>query len=216
MRRMIQLIYCSQASAAPTSDELHALLAQSRGKNDRLDVSGILVYEDGVFLQVLEGPDEAVLGLRETIECDPRHHGFRQLHLAAIEGREFGDWSMAFAAPDAGRCTVDGYIDLARESMGGGLAASKAQQMLTLFEDGLLRPAPASSATGRLSVTMAPAPRTTNARLDARSGKAYLAQLAHAIALSMPDVGVTVEISPGDLISYNVHRDLMRGEVELF
>lgn len=214
---MLQLVYCSIATRRPSTPELEALLTRSRDANLRHGITGMLVYEDGVYLQVIEGPTEGIMRLKANIEADPRHHSFRQLHYADIAAREFGDWAMAFAAPGTNLATVEGFIDITQETMGGGLSTSKARQMLGMFHDGTFRPSPPPPPSdSTVSVTFAPANRSTNARLDANTGRTYLTQLAHAIALSLPDVGVCVEIAPGDLISYNVHRDLMKGEAELF
>ena len=47
-------------------------------------------------MQVLEGSDEAVRQLFETIMADPRHRGVIEVLERQIENREFPQWSMAF------------------------------------------------------------------------------------------------------------------------
>lgn len=214
---MLQLIYCSVATTPMSATDLHALLEQSRDSNLRHDITGILVYDKGVFLQVIEGPDHEVARLSKNIRRDPRHTGFRQVHLATVGRREFGEWSMAFAAPQAGLCTVEGFLDLDDGLCGAGLVTTKAQQMLNMFPDGIADPVLGrDGGAAQFTVSMAPASHTTDARLDAASSQSYLAQLAHAIAIGLPDVSVCVEIAPADVISYNVRRNLMLGEAELF
>jgi hypothetical protein len=73
-----------------------ALLLQSREKNTRLGLTGMLLYKDGNFIQALEGPDDAVEALYRSIERDPRHHGVLRLTRQPIQDREFAAWSMGF------------------------------------------------------------------------------------------------------------------------
>ncbi len=56
----------------------------------------MLLYRDGNFLQVLEGPAGVVDSLIQKIKRDPRHNGVILMSRKAIEERQFGDWSMAF------------------------------------------------------------------------------------------------------------------------
>ena len=55
---MICLIYASSATKAMSQDELKALLAKARTNNQRDNITGMLLYNDGNFLQVLEGEAE--------------------------------------------------------------------------------------------------------------------------------------------------------------
>ena len=93
---MISLIYVSSAVNKFSKPELLALLEQSRLKNFDLDITGMLLYRDGNFIQVLEGPPDAVRQLFETIKADPRHHGVLRLMERPIQQRQFSDWSMGF------------------------------------------------------------------------------------------------------------------------
>ena len=93
---MFQIVYVSSAVSAFSSDELLDLMARSREKNAKAEVSGMLLYKDGNFMQVLEGPEEAVRGTHARIEGDPRHRGLLTLVRGSVEGRRFPSWSMGF------------------------------------------------------------------------------------------------------------------------
>jgi len=54
--KLIQLIYVSAATNRFNPAELRELLRLARLKNQQLDVTGMLLYHEGSFLQVLEGP----------------------------------------------------------------------------------------------------------------------------------------------------------------
>ena len=89
-------VYASSAVQLFEPEELHALLETSRRNNAALGVSGMLLYKDGNFLQVLEGREATVQGLAAKIRRDPRHRGI----ITLIEGFEneyqFPEWSMGF------------------------------------------------------------------------------------------------------------------------
>ena len=93
---MFQLVYVSSASQPFSKPELQELLKQAREKNTKLGITGILLYKDGNFLQVLEGEQEVVTELVGNIEPDPRHKGVIVLLRSTTEQRLFPDWSMGF------------------------------------------------------------------------------------------------------------------------
>ena len=78
-------------------DEIAGILDVARENNRRVGITGALLFSDGCFAQVLEGPRVALEELFETIQCDPRHSDITILHLHPIETRSFADWSMAYA-----------------------------------------------------------------------------------------------------------------------
>lgn len=96
---MLQLVYISTAQGAPVTAEI---LDTSRRNNRRDAITGLL-YADGVrFLQVLEGPDEAVRRAVARIKADPRHRAVVVLSERTVDGREFGAWDMAERGPGDG------------------------------------------------------------------------------------------------------------------
>jgi hypothetical protein len=80
-----------------TQDDLVELLTNAREKNARLGVTGMLLHDDGNFMQVLEGPKETVKALYDTIAKDRRHHGHIVIDEDELQTRQFGDWSMGFS-----------------------------------------------------------------------------------------------------------------------
>jgi hypothetical protein len=87
---MHHIVYQSQAVGIPTTADLRFLLRQSRANNSGLGITGLLLYGNGSFLQVLEGEAQIV----------------RELYA------KFATWSMGFqslSGEDFVRLT--GYID---------------------------------------------------------------------------------------------------------
>lgn len=107
---MLSLVYVSAATAPFSPAELDALLATSRRNNSRDGISGILIYRDGDFLQVLEGPEPAVRSAYARIARDPRHMRIMMLDESRIEARAFGEWSMGFRRLGAADCP-EGFVD---------------------------------------------------------------------------------------------------------
>lgn len=92
----VRLIYSSRATAPFDQRALERLLIKSRMNNQALDITGVLLYLDELFAQVLEGPAEPVLNLFELIRNDARHTAVQQLSCERIDQRLFGGWAMGF------------------------------------------------------------------------------------------------------------------------
>ena len=96
-----RLVYSSAATPDLTAAALEKLLERARVRNRARDITGGLVFVDGVFLQILEGEKEVVLGLVKRITLDPRHSRLKVFHEHEIDERAFPSWSMALVSPSA-------------------------------------------------------------------------------------------------------------------
>ena len=97
---LIQLLYVSKAAPEVTPAETARILDASRRNNARLNVTGLLIYADDMFIQVLEGDAKAVDALVRRIQRDRRHRGLMVLVRRAVRARSFGEWSMGFRRLD--------------------------------------------------------------------------------------------------------------------
>ncbi|OAN40187.1 BLUF domain-containing protein [Microbacterium sp. H83] len=110
--QLISLVYTSTASQPFRETALEELLSVCRTRNASRHVTGMLLYREGRFIQVLEGDPETVERLVETIGRDPRHRDMRILLTEQIEERRFGDWTMGYRAFRSGPDTAPaGYRD---------------------------------------------------------------------------------------------------------
>lgn len=91
-----QIIYISSAEHPFSDAEFTDMLSQIRQKNERLGVTGMLLYKEGDFIQVLEGRPDVLAPLLETIATDNRHYSIIELMRKPIEHRQFSEWSMGF------------------------------------------------------------------------------------------------------------------------
>ncbi len=92
----VQLIYLSNAKPELKQVELDRILEVSRRNNPPRDITGLLVFANGVFIQVLEGPSAGVHKLFETICDDSRHQDVAMLGEYIGQDRIFTKWSMGF------------------------------------------------------------------------------------------------------------------------
>jgi hypothetical protein len=94
---MIRLLYISTSRLAPDSQEkqLREILDASKRNNADLGITGMLVHGGGMFLQVLEGPDNNVLRIYSKILDDPRHTDSQIVLISVAEERAFPKWAMA-------------------------------------------------------------------------------------------------------------------------
>lgn len=94
--KLVSLVYVSSSVRKLDDSEIVEILRNSRRENKRRDITGMLLYKDGNFLQVLEGKEAKLTELMEKIERDGRHRGMILLMKKNIEERQFADWSMGF------------------------------------------------------------------------------------------------------------------------
>jgi hypothetical protein len=94
---LVHCIYCS-ASAKPnfSPTELDTLLEECRRNNAKLGITGMLLYRDGSFFQVLEGDRTVVETLFEKIAADKRHKQTKKIILEPIVERDFAAWTMGY------------------------------------------------------------------------------------------------------------------------
>jgi Sensors of blue-light using FAD len=93
---LVSLVYVSSSVRKLDRAEILEILRTSQRNNQQRDVTGMLLYKDGNFMQVLEGPEPALVKLMETVERDNRHRGVIVLTKRPIQERQFPNWSMAF------------------------------------------------------------------------------------------------------------------------
>ncbi|MDQ6655099.1 MAG: BLUF domain-containing protein [Verrucomicrobiota bacterium] len=98
--RLYSLIYVSIATGEFSENELTDILAISRANNSRDDITGMLLYKDRRFMQLLEGPETAVCAAYARIARDLRHRDAAILLEGPAAERDFTDWSMGFHALD--------------------------------------------------------------------------------------------------------------------
>ncbi len=123
-----------------SDDALGELLEQSRERNLKNRITGLLLYKDGQFMQVLEGDEAAVMKIFASIERDPRHKSVDVLRAEYIQYRDFPDWSMGFKnVTNLDPATLPGYTRFLEHDFTAEYFAEdtvEAHRMLLAFKDG--------------------------------------------------------------------------------
>ena len=136
---MLQVIYTS-AAVKPFSDaDLVDLLAHARLNNQRIGCTGMLLYDNGSFLQALEGEERVTEQLFAKIARDPRHQRVVHILRREVPTRHFGEWQMGFASSQHLNPHLPGYTDFLRRRGDARESANAASVVLSAFRDGRFR-----------------------------------------------------------------------------
>ena len=97
---LYRLVYYSRTAitgdAAALATAITSILAKSQVNNQRVGVTGALMFNSGCFAQVLEGSRSVVEDVFERIQQDERHGEVSLLAFDAVPARAFENWSMGF------------------------------------------------------------------------------------------------------------------------
>jgi hypothetical protein len=141
--KLAEYIYASAATHDFSNEDLIDLLKLARKNNSRRNITGMLLHHEGSFIQILEGPEDTVQALFETISRDKRHAKMLLLSRRNVEERTFGDWGMGFACSSCvGNKDLAGFSDLLLSqatALEMEQRADRAHQVLLKFREGLYR-----------------------------------------------------------------------------
>lgn len=98
---LFELIYRSEAKPDVEEEDLLNILSTARTFNGDNDITGCLLYNNGSFVQMLEGEFTVLNELYLRIREDKRHKNVVTLHMKEITERLYPDWKMAFKQMEA-------------------------------------------------------------------------------------------------------------------
>ena len=135
---MFFLTYASTATRHLSKTDLNELLAQCRKNNANLGITGMLLYKDGNFMQVLEGEESTVRSIYAKIGSDPRHKGEILLQQGALDNRQFPGWSMGYRDLESQEAlSIPGYSEFLNTPLTGqefSVNPGRAQKLLLSFK----------------------------------------------------------------------------------
>lgn len=76
-------------------EEVSRIVACARERNAENCVTGMLIFTGEHFAQLLEGAEESVDMIMESIRRDPRHHFLHEV-AQQVSDRSFGAWSLGY------------------------------------------------------------------------------------------------------------------------
>ncbi|WP_461453275.1 BLUF domain-containing protein [Mucilaginibacter sp.] len=133
---MYYLIYISTAVNLMSQQELADILVKSRANNTANNVTGILLYAQGTFIQALEGDEEIVTKTYNKIEKDDRHKNQITIITGTSKERVFADWSMAFISLDPKKMNeLEGYINPLKKELFKGTDTNPAITVMKTFAE---------------------------------------------------------------------------------
>ena len=131
---MIQLIYVSTATRDLSEQDLLELLEQSRERNKRQQVTGLLLYAGHNFIQLLEGDAADVDDIYQSILEDDRNRENLVIWRKVVEERVFPDWAMGFRRVTRfDGSPVDGFTEFLEEEVDLQAISNQRESILELF-----------------------------------------------------------------------------------
>jgi Sensors of blue-light using FAD len=118
MPNLYYLVYISRTTENLFQSDLNKILTQAQQKNTSLEVTGLLLYKNGYFIQALEGDQKTVITLFEKIAQDHRHTNVIKILETTQTSRLFANWAMAFRnLDDAETQNLQGFSQLVNDYM---------------------------------------------------------------------------------------------------
>lgn len=134
-----RLVYVSAARDDMTPAKLDEILTVARRNNLAVKVTGLLLFHDGSFFQVLEGQPAMVEAIFSAIERDTRHSRILVMQKKTSNERCFPDWSMGYVRPqDMQSDQQQSLVDLRRMIGGGQREALTALPAVSVLIDSFL------------------------------------------------------------------------------
>jgi len=97
---LVELSYLSEAVSDMSFLGLMRLLESARAFNQKNAISGILLYDNQQFGQIIEGERASIMKVWKRIQEDKRHHRVELLEIREIAERSFPDWLLRFYGGD--------------------------------------------------------------------------------------------------------------------
>jgi len=115
---MYYILYLSAVSDYLDDDELQNILSLSRKNNQMKNITGVLLYGNGQFIQLLEGDRDLLDKTFQKIKLDPRHLDITVIASGNLEKRCFPEWYMGFKPiRTESKEVLDGFLDLSKTAI---------------------------------------------------------------------------------------------------
>jgi len=140
---VLSIAYVSAATDPVSDEDIAEILVRSRANNERAGITGALLYHHGRFIQIIEGPDDAVHARFAIIAADPRHRNIQTMRERVVAARQFPRWTMGFRPlSDESVQQLEGFEDFFARSGKSRLehAENEAQQFLEWLGEYWLAP----------------------------------------------------------------------------
>ncbi len=93
---LVELSYLSEAVSDMSFLGLMRLLESARAFNQSNGITGILLYDNQQFGQIIEGERASVMKVWKRVQEDKRHHRIELLEIREISERSYPEWLLRF------------------------------------------------------------------------------------------------------------------------
>ena len=129
-----RLLYVSTADPDMRNDVLEHLLETAERRNAALNITGLLVFTGTHFMQLLEGPKDAVEAVFDMICQDRRHNAIARLIAEPVEERSCPNWSMALRVIETANDGPNQIFTIDDQALESFLPAEMAPDLRVLFQ----------------------------------------------------------------------------------
>jgi|GEM_PF-2742475 len=130
-----QLIYRSEKTSSFPESELQSMMQKFREPNKAREITGILFYIDGHFIQCLEGSEANIEQLLSNIIHDSRNTALKVLNDRILTERRYPTWWMGFRSMSANELMEQkSFINISSKETLDSLL-NHHQEMLNLMSD---------------------------------------------------------------------------------
>ncbi len=91
-----QLIYVSEAQKSLTKLDFNAIIKVAIKNNEEMGITGILIFENGHFFQLLEGEAIHIDNLLSILRKDSRHKNIQIIYDKINSNRLVANWAMSY------------------------------------------------------------------------------------------------------------------------
>ena len=106
------LLYVSQVASSAEESALLALREKAQLSGANPEITGLLLYRRGFFMQYLEGPNETIIKLFRRLRATNSHSNVRVMGQGSFSKRLFADWSIWWVANQSSSPSSEALIDL--------------------------------------------------------------------------------------------------------
>ncbi|MGD1877520.1 MAG: BLUF domain-containing protein [Kiloniellaceae bacterium] len=130
-----RLMYTSTSREFMSDEDLAKLLERARCWNEANGITGMLIYVDGHFLQIVEGAEQDIAAVSQRIFADSQHFAIIRLMEGTTPRRVFSDWSMGLRRlGKRDGAEILGAVNLARQSVIDSLPCDTPQELVVFME----------------------------------------------------------------------------------
>jgi|GEM_PF-1849939 len=92
---LYNVFHTAPAVRAFSGDELCSISEELAIRNAKLNVTGILHYQDREFFQILEGEKTAIDEILQLVDNDIRHDKFHTIWYGKLTQRAYSNWGLS-------------------------------------------------------------------------------------------------------------------------